>query len=515
MTGLPAEPSTSGSGRTDAVTSGIARARQAQPDWAAQPVDARAQCLERFRQLLYARRSEVASAVSAENGKPVAEAMMAEVATTLDLARFYARLAPEALSSRTLTSATLALWRKRFVVSHEPYGTVGVISPWNYPLMLPAGVILPALVAGNAVIFKPSELTPSTGALLVELLHGAGVPNDVLQALPGDGSVGVAITRGHVDKVFFTGSVATGRKVAHACAERLVPCALELGGSDPALVLEDADVEHAASGIIWGRFSNSGQTCVAPKRIYVVGHAYEGFVAAMERRLSRLRLGLPGDGAYDLGPLIQPSQHEVLAGQRDDATARGARAVTASTTTADIVPDGHARGHFVPTLLLDVPADARAVREETFGPLLPIVRVQDDEEAIALANASPFGLSASVWSRNRRRARAVAARLEAGTVVINDVTLVAGVAEVPHGGVKESGSARAHGSAGLDECVRTRTVVDDVFTSWRQAWWFGYGDDAVARSDAYLRLAHGRSIVERVSGVGKVFKLLFRPERPI
>lgn len=513
MTDPHATPTTPG--RDAPVAEAIASARQAQPRWAARPVTERAQVLERFRQLLYARRAEVASVISAENGKPAPEATMTEVATTLDLARYYARLAPEALAPRTLTSATLALWRKRFLISREPYGTVGVISPWNYPFMLPAGVLLPALVAGNAVLLKPSELTPSSGALLAELLHAAGVPNDVLQVLQGDGAIGAALTSGAVDKVFFTGSASTGRRVAHACAERLVPCALELGGSDPAIVLDDADLQHAASGITWGRFTNSGQTCVAPKRVFVVGQAYEGFVAAMERCVAALRLGVPGDGAYDLGPLIQPSQHAVLAGQRDEATAQGARAMTAAAGHGGVAPDEHASAHFIPTLLLDVPADVRVMREETFGPLLPIVRVRDAEEAIALANASPFGLSASVWSRDRRRAREVARRLEAGTVVINDVTLIAGVAEVPHGGVKESGSARAHGAAGLEECVRTRTIVDDYFTGWRQGWWFGYGADARARSDAYLRLAHGRSLVERLSGVGRVLKLLFRPERPI
>lgn len=501
---------------TDArVAEAIAGARQAQPQWAARPVTDRARVLERFRQLLFARRSEVASVISAENGKPAPEATMTEVATTLDIARYYARLAPEALAPRTLTSASLALWRKRFLIAPEPHGTVGVISPWNYPFMLPAGVVLPALVAGNAVLLKPSELTPLSGAFLAELLYAAGVPNDVLQVLQGDGATGAALAGGAVDKVFFTGSVSTGRRVAHACAERLVPCALELGGSDPALVLEDADVEHAASGITWGRFTNSGQTCVAPKRVYVVGRAYEGFVAAMTRRLTALQLGMPGDGAYDLGPLVQPSQHAQLAGQRDDATGRGGRAVTGAPDAGASAGDEGARGHFIPTLLLDVPADARVLREETFGPLLPIVRVRDDDEAIALANASPFGLSASVWSRDRRRARGVAARLEAGTVVINDVTLVAGVAEVPHGGVKESGSGRAHGAAGLDECVRTRTIVDDVFVGWRQGWWFGYGADAASRGDAYLRLAHGRTLTERLSGVGRVLKLLFRPERPV
>ncbi|MCC6774312.1 MAG: aldehyde dehydrogenase family protein [Gemmatimonadaceae bacterium] len=502
---LDAERETPGTGVVDTA---IARARHAQAAWGARPIGERAVVLERFRRLLHARRAEVVTVISRETGKPPAEAAMSELATTLDLARFYLRVAPAHLTPRTLVPGSLALWRKRILITSIPYGTVAVIAPWNYPFMLPAGIVIPALVAGNAVLLKPSELTPSSGELLGELLHAAGIPNDILQVLPGDGTVGAALIQGAVDKVFFTGSVATGRRVAHACAERLIPCSVELGGSDPAVVLDDADIEHAASGITWGRFSNGGQTCVAPKRVFVVGDAYEPFVAAMRRRIEALQLGQPGAMAYDMGPLIQPSQHAVLAAQRDDAIERGARVeAVGDVAEADAI--------FPPTLLLDVPREARVLQEETFGPLLPIVRVADVAEAVAMANATPFGLSASVWSRDRRRARAVAGLLEAGTVVINDVTLVPGIAEVPHGGVKASGSGRSHGLAGLDECVRTRTIVDDLFTRWRQAWWFGYGEDAAARADAYLRLAHGRTLRERLSGVRKVLHLMFRPERPV
>jgi succinate-semialdehyde dehydrogenase/glutarate-semialdehyde dehydrogenase len=490
------------------VGDAVERARQAQPAWQHTPLADRVVMLERFRQALFAQRAEVATIISRENGKPAAEAMMTEVATTLDMARFYARLAPAALGEQQLRSATLALWRKRIHITREPFGTVAVIAPWNYPFMLPAGIVLPALVAGNAVLLKPSEFAPSSAVQLAELLHAAGVPRDVLQVLPGDGQVGAALTASPVDKVFFTGSERTGRTVAHACAERLVPCALELGGSDPAIVLDDADVAHAASGIAWGRCTNAGQTCVAPKRVFVVGDAYQPLVAALTERLAALRLGMPGDRSYDVGPLIQHGQWRAVAALRDEAVSRGARAVA---------PGGAPPGtlHLAPTLLLEVPDEARALHEETFGPLLPVVRVQDEEEAIRRANASRFGLSASVWSRDRARARRVASRLEAGTVVINDVTLIAGVAEVPHGGVKASGHGRSHGALGLEECVRTRTIVDDRFTGWRQAWWFGYGPDAEARADAYVRLAHGRSLLERLRGIPRTLRLLLRPERPV
>ena len=503
------------------VREATARARSAHPAWKSLGVDERARILETFRRILFDRRQDVASLISRENGKPAAEAMMTEVVTTLDIARYYGRIATGVLAPRHLTSASLALWRKRITITSAPHGVVAVISPWNYPFMLPAGIVLPALVAGNAVILKPSELTPSCAVLLTDLLHEAGVPRDVMQVLPGDGSTGAALVAADVDKVFFTGSVATGRRVGVACAERFIPCALELGGSDPAIVCDDADVEHAASGLTWGRFSNAGQTCVAPKRVLVAAAIHDRFVAAMQRRLGALQLRGETASTYDVGALIQPSQERALVSQRDDATARGARAWRPGDTGASDAASNHASdgapipGVFPPTLLLDVPPAARALHEETFGPLLPIVAVRDDDEAVALANASPFGLSASIWSRDRARATRLAGRLQAGTVVINDVTLIAGVAEVPHGGVKASGSGRAHGVVGLVECVRTQTVVDDLFTGWRQPWWFGYGDDTAARGDAYVRLAHGRSVLQRLSGVARVVKLIFRPERPI
>ena len=500
----------------DQVERAIVAARAAKHDWGARPLAERLRILERFRQLVYERRSEIASTISHENGKPAAEAMATEVATTLDFVRFYCRLAPGFFAPQRLRSSSLALWRKRIRIAHEAYGVVAVISPWNYPFMLPAGIIIPALVAGNVVLLKPSELTPSSAALLEDLLLSSGVPTDVFKVLQGDGATGRALAAGSVDKLFFTGSVATGRRVALACAERLVPCVLELGGSDPALVLDDADVAHAASGITWGRFSNSGQTCVAPKRVFVMDAVYDAFVAAMQHRVKSLRVGAMHHAEYDVGALIRPAQSEALQGQLDDALALGARQISSQDMASDGSGTRGAHGAlFAPTLLLDVSADARAMREETFGPLLPIVRVESVEEAIRLANASEFGLSASVWSRNSERAISVAARLEAGTVVINDVALVAGMAEVPHGGVKASGSGRSHGVAGLEECVRTKTVVDDVFRGWRQGWWFGYGPQSLTRIDAYVRLAHGGTLWQRLTGVVGTLKLLFRPERPI
>ena len=496
----------------DEVTAAVARARAAQPGWAARSVAERAACLERFRETLFRRRDEVARTITRENGKPISEALGAEVLVTLDFARWFAREARRRLApSGWRRAAGLAMWRKRLLEIHEPFGVVAVVSPWNYPLTLPAGVVLPALAAGNTVVLKPSEFTPTTGALLGELLHEAGVPADVMQVLVGDGGTGAALTASAVDKVFFIGSVATGRTIARACAERLVPCTLELGGSDPAIVLDDADLAVAASGVAWGRFSNAGQTCVAPKRVFVVESAYAPFLDALRRTVNELRVGPGAHGDTDVAPLVRPSQTVELRAQLDDALAGGARVAAQAR-----LPEGaDPAAWFPPTVLTDVPADARVLAEETFGPLLPVVRVKDEEEAIARANASAFGLSATVWSANRARALRVAARLEAGTVVINDVNVAAGMADVAHGGVKESGTGRSHGAAGLMECVRTKTVIADRFGGWRQPWWFGYGADQERSIDAFVRVAHGGSAGERLSGLRRTMRLLLRPERPL
>lgn len=478
-----------------------ARARRAQSSWATTPVRERAGLLERVREVLYTRRDDVADSIVRETSKPRAEALVAEVVTSLEMLRFFARTAPGLLAPRRQRSGTLALWRKRFTVESVPVGVVGVISPWNYPFMLPAGHVAAALVAGNAVLLKPSELTPETGALLGELFREAGLPDGLLHIVQGSGAAGAAVVSVS-DKVSFTGSVATGRAVAHQCAERLVPCILELGGSDPALVLADANVELAAQGITWGRFTNAGQTCVATKRVFVVDAVYDRFVRALEARVGALRMFTPGaDTEYEIGPLVHPGGISALTRVRDDAWSRGAH----SPATPSAPP-----ACFAPTILLDVPPDAQVLREETFGPLLPVVRVADDDAAVEAANESPFGLSASVWSRSRSHARRVARRLRAGTVAINDVALVAGLAEVPHGGTGWSGYGRAHGIEGLLAYVRPFGIVDDVLPNVRQPWWFPYSRHYRDALGGYASLTHAPGWGERISGISRTIQLLRR-----
>jgi acyl-CoA reductase-like NAD-dependent aldehyde dehydrogenase len=486
------------------VASAVERARSAQPAWRARSVRERARVLRAFHRVLYRRRWEVADLLQRENGKPAAEAMLAEVVLVLDMARYYARIAPRVLRTRRLRPRNPALFRKRLHIVQEPFGVVGIIAPWNYPLLLAAGQVLPALVAGNAVVLKPSEYTPSSGVLLAEMLREAGVPDDAVQVLPGDGVIGAALVDAGVEKVYFTGSNVTGQRVALACAARMIPYVLELGGSDPAIVLDDAPLDAAVRGIVWGRFANAGQTCTAPKRVIVSAAVYDRVVNGLARAVATLRLG-PASAASDVGPLIRPWQAAELRAQLDDAIARGAR-VIASTPRADTLHEGY----FPPTVLVDVTPDMRVMRDETFGPLLPVVKVASDDEAIAVANRTSFGLSASVWSRDGARARRVAARLEAGAVVLNDAIMNAGIAELPHGGVKGSGTGRSHGEAGLLECVHPKTVMSDLAPSLGAPWWFAYPERMREMLDAFTRVAHGEHVLERISGIPDTLRMLLR-----
>jgi acyl-CoA reductase-like NAD-dependent aldehyde dehydrogenase len=487
------------------VEPAVLRARAAQPAWAATPLGERRRILRRVRRRIFERRVELAALIQRETGKPAVEAMTADVLTTLDVIRFCERRATRLLRARTMIPSNVALWRKRVTIEHEPYGVIGIISPWNYPLLLPASSTFAALTAGNAVVLKPSELTSATAIRFGELLHESGVPDDVVQVLPGDGATGAALAEASIDKLFFTGSVGTGRKVAISCASRLIPYALELGGSDPAIVLEDADLERAVSGILWGRFTNAGQTCVAPKRVLVVDAVHDAFVDRIAAAAAQLVMGA-GAGGSDVGPMIRPTQVDALESQLRDARQRGAHVVS------------HARGDrhfFAPTIVSNVSPDMRIAREETFGPLLAIIRVDDEDEAVRVANGTRFGLSASIWTRDLARARNLAARIEAGTVQVNDAVSVVGMADVPHGGVKESGAGRLHGEAGLRECVREKAIVVDPFPSWRQAWWFGYGAEHARNIDAFARFSHGRNIIERLSGAWRSITMLVSRERPL
>jgi len=487
----------------------VERARLAQREWAARSVADRRRVIARFQQRFFERRREAAELVARENGKPVAEALLTDIAVTLDMARYYLAHAGRILRPRRIAHGNIAFLGKRGRLYWEPLGVIGIISPWNYPLLLPFGELIPALLAGNAVILKPSEFTTRTALLGVTILYESGLPPELCQLAVGGGDVGAALVDARPDKIFFTGSARTGRKVARAAAEQLIPVSLELGGSDPCIVLADADVERAVSGIIWARFTNGGQTCVAAKRAIVESPAYERFVDTLVRKVRTLQLGPGLETGVDMGPIIRESQLKELERQLAATVAMGARVLTGGRRRPDLGPT-----FFEPTVVTEVPLDAPLWREEVFGPILPVVAADDVEEAIRLANDSSFGLAASVWTRNRARGVALARRIESGAVLVNDATYYVGAAEVPHGGEKESGLGRSHGEFGMLETCHPRFVGSDWLDWIPKPWWFGYHAESMSDRDAFLRFAFAPGLLERLRAAPAALRLMFN-RRPV
>ena len=394
--------------------------------------------------------------ITQEAGKPLAEALTTEVLVVLDAARFLIENGFALLRDERLPHGNLILKTKSGQILREPYGIIGIISPWNYPFSIPATEAMAALVAGNAVILKPSELTPLIAIELAKLLHEAGVPEAIFQVLPGEGSTGAELVQNDIDKLVFTGSVATGRRIAETAAQRLLPVVLELGGKDPMLVLGDADIDVASSGAVWGAFVNAGQTCLSVERCYVHRSLYPAFVEACAAKARKLRVGNGLDPSTDLGPMINERQVRIVESHLEDAKERGARVLAGGGRLRDLGPT-----FFAPTVLADVDHSMRIMQEETFGPVLPIVPFDEDEQAVRLANDSDYGLAASIWTRDRARGESMARQIHAGTVMVNDVVSCFSISEAPHGGVKSSGLGRTHGRWGLEEMVRIKYVDSD------------------------------------------------------
>ena len=477
------------------VLAAVERARVAQHAWRELGVRKRITLLRDFQHRLHERKLQIAQAVTREEGKPVAEALTTEVLVVLDAARFLIDNSFRLLNDEPLPHGNLATKLKRGTLVREPYGVIGIISPWNYPFSIPATETLAALVAGNAVVLKPSEFTSLVALELQSLLYAAGVPKDVFQVIVGDGLTGAALLHSPIDKLVFTGSLATGKRIAVEAAEKLLPLVLELGGKDPMLVLDDADIDVASSAAVWGAFMNAGQACLSVERCYVHRSLYEPFLTACAQKTKKLRVASGTNPQTDVGPLIHQRQLQVVEAHVQDAIARGARVVVGGTALPELGPN-----FYKPTVLADVTHEMRIMREETFGPVLPVMAFEDDEEALHLANDSEFGLAASIWTRNRRRGERLARRIQAGTVMVNDLISCFGISEAPHGGTKSSGMGRAHGRFGLEEMVWLKYVDSDLMPEMKKVWWYGYGTRFAQQMEGFLDLQFARKLGARLNG---------------
>jgi succinate-semialdehyde dehydrogenase/glutarate-semialdehyde dehydrogenase len=456
----------------DDVQAVVDAVAKVQPFWAQLTLEDRARYLERAAQVLIDESDDIRDLIVREQGKPRNEAFAMEILPTIDALKWIASEGPEILADEKIPMPQVFLKTKSSAFTYEPLGVVGIVSPWNYPWSIPFGEVALALMGGNGVVVKPASLTPLIGERIARVFMRAGVPEGLVRVVHGPGT-GSALVESGVAKVFFTGSVETGRGVGEACARHLKGSVLELGGKDPMIVLPDANLDHAIAGALWGGFANAGQTCSGIERVYVLREVSGRFIEGVAARAQRLRVGDPLGWDTEIGPMVSREQFEIVRELVDDAIAAGASMLCGGPVNSP--PGLEAGAFYAPTLLTGVTHDMRIMSEEIFGPVLPIIVVDSEDEAVALANDSDFGLGASVWTSDRSKGERFARELEAGMVWINDHMFSHGACQCSWGGVKQSGLGRTHSKFGLYECVNVKLRVWEPSTV-RNAWWHPYDE---------------------------------------
>jgi len=475
-----------------------------QPFWGELSLKDRGRYLARAAELLAADVAEVAKLVSSEQGKPITEAYTMEVVPTIDALRWIAEEGPSILDDQAIRMGQGLFLGKKAKFSFEPLGVVAVIAPWNYPWSIPFGEVAIALMAGNGVALKPASLTPLLGERIREAFEKAGLPDGLIRVLHGGGAVGQALCESSARKVFFTGSVGVGYTVGKTCAGLMKGAVLELGGKDPAIVCPDAELPNAISGIVWGGFANAGQTCSGIERVYVVAEVADQLIEGVRREAERLEVGDPQSWDTEVGPMVSPEQYELVNELVDDAISNGAQRLCGGPRE---IP-GSSGSYIAPTVLAGVTHEMRIMREEIFGPVLPIVVVANEEEAIELANDSDFGLGASVWTRDRRKGERIARRIESGMVWINDHSYTHAAVQCAWGGVKDSGLGRSHSKFGFYECVEVKNVSWNSARS-RDFWWPPYDatlGEAIRTSAHLLYGGDGSRVKVLREGGGSLLK---------
>lgn len=459
------------------------QAREAFETWSVLPLSERAAHLKKFRKQIVKDMHEIVDVICAECGKTEMDAII-EIFTVCEHMKYVEKKGPGILRDEP-RSVGLFLNKKAYV-SFLPRGVVGVISPWNYPLVLSAGPVAQALMAGNTVVLKPSEVTPATGLKLGEIARRAGIPAGVFSVLSGDGSTGSALVESSkTDMICFTGSTSTGRKIGEVCGRMLKPVILELGGKAPMLVFEDANLERAVNGALWGGLSNSGQTCITVDRVFVHKSVYDSFLKMAQEKIGQLKQGLRHEKP-SIGSMTFPKQISIVDDHVSDARKQGARIVHGGQKHPDYP------GHFyMPTIVTDHHHGFRIMHEETFGPVLNVVPFSTEEEAIRLANHTQYGLNAYVWTRNMKRARRVARQIRTGNLNINDAYTNYIISDLPFGGVKDSGIGRVYSKEGLRAFADMQSVCVDRFGLKKELWWFPYSHGIQKLFERVIRVLFG------------------------
>jgi len=473
------------------VRAAIERSRAAFAQWKRTTFAERCRLVMKARDVILSELDDIAHLISAESGKPFGEAIAMEIAPVLDLMQYFARNAHKMLRPRKVGIGLYALLARSSKVVYHPLGVVAVIPAWNYPFSIPLGEAAMALLAGNSVVIKPSELTPLTGLKIVEIFERAGTPKDLVQVVTGDGRTGAALVEAAPDKIMFTGSVATGKKIAASAAKDLTSVVLELGGKDPMIVFKDANLELAADAAVWGAFCNAGQSCSSVERLYVEETVAEKFTSMLVGRVKQLKQGVGSGEDISIGAMSSEKQLQIVEQHVEQFRSEGATIAIGGKQNKSL-----SGSFYEPTIITNVRNDMRAMQEETFGPTLPIGTFKTEHEAIELANDSEFGLTASVWTRDLNKGKRVAKQIEAGSVTVNEVLYTHGIGQSPWGGFKNSGRGRTHGFEGLMELVQPQHIHVNHLAILPNAWWLPYTSTAVETFRGFAKYFASGSVLK-------------------
>ena len=480
------------SARQEDVDNAVKQAKNAYQSWKKLSYPARGEYLLRVKDLILDYLDEIVILITQEMGKPISEVLLTEIFPALEALNYFALNTERLLADEKIEYQSRLLLNKRGYTIYEPLGIIGVISSFSYPLAAPITQIATALIAGNTVIFKPSELTPFVGLKIAELFSKAELPEGCLSVLPGDKFTGELLVASDIDKILFTGRTMTGKSILHAVANRVLPVTLELSGKAPMIILNDANIERAIKGAVYGAFINAGQLCCAVERIYVMRDIAKSFIDGVVEEVKNLTVGDPMAPKTEIGPLASETLRANVESHIADAIQKGAKILIGGK-----IPENTSGYFYLPAVLTEVNHSMQVMQDETFGPVMPIMVVDSVDEAIQLANDSKYGLSASVWTMDVKLAMDVAHKVETGTVTVNDLLFTFGAVECAWGGTKESGIGRVHAVQGLREMCNVKHISFDKGKRISKTWWYPYNEDY----QEFIRLAimseHGQKLRTR------------------